>query len=159
MANISLDFSAAKIFNNGDNSFRDYIYRDIGTNNIKNYKDPDGVIKIYDIDTSLYDDGAIKNSLINLFMFRPGQQILKPEFGNQLYKYLYQPMLQFTADKIVRTLRDMIQKWQPRITILDMPIQTDSENNTYYIQINYYIPTLKQKSSINIAINKNGTSI
>lgn len=159
MANISLDFSAAKIFNNGDNSFRDYIYRDIGTNNIKSYKDSDNVIKIRDIDTSLYDEDAIKNSLTNLFMFKPGQEILKPQFGNQLYQYLYQPMIQFTADKIVRTLKEMIEKWQPRISIINTPIQTDIENNTYYIKINYYIPTLKRKSSLDISLNKNGTFI
>lgn len=158
MANIQLDYSAAKIFNNGDNSFRKYIYRDIGTKNIKRNQWTENK-EIKDIDTSLYDDEAIKNSLTNLFMFRPGQSILKPEFGNSVYRYLYQPMMQYTVDKIVRTIKEMIQKWQPRITVLNTPIQTDEEDNTYYIRINYYIPTLKQKSSIDLAINKNGTSI
>ena len=90
MANISFDYSANLVFNKGEDSFRKYTYRDIGTENIRSYKDPiTKQTKIVDIDTSNYDEAAIKQSLKNLFNFRPGEEILQPEFGNELYRYFY----------------------------------------------------------------------
>ena len=156
MANISFDFSANAIFKQGEDSFRNYTYRDIGTDNIRSYKDPETKqLKIVDIDTSNYDEAAVKQSLKNLFNFRPGEEILQPQFGNQLYRYLYQPVIDFTTDKIARTIRQMIEKWEPRIQIIDIPIEADQDQQCYYIQIKYLIPTIQTKSSIMLNVTKN----
>ena len=155
MANKMFDFSANAIFKQGEDSFRNYTYRDIGTDNIRSYKDRvTNQLKIIDIDTSNYDDGAIKQSLRNLFMFRQGEEILQPEFGNELYRYLYQPIMSMTADKIVRTIKQMLERWEPRIQIVDIPIEADEQHQCYYVQINYLIPTLQTQSSIMLNLNK-----
>lgn len=156
MANKSFDFSANAIFKKGEDSFRKYTYRDIGTNNIRSYKDEvTDQLKIIDIDTSNYDDGAIKQSLRNLFNFRPGEEILQPEFGSELHRYLYQPIMSMTADKIVRTIKQMLERWEPRIQVLDIPIEADEEEQCYYVQIKYLIPTIQEESSIMMNLNKN----
>lgn len=156
MANITFDYSANLVFNKGEDSFRKYTYRDIGTENIRSYKDPiTKQIKIVDIDTSNYDEAAIKQSLKNLFNFRPGEEILQPEFGNELYRYLYQPVISFTTDKIVRTIKQMVERWEPRIQIVDIPIEADEDEQCYYIQLRYLIPTLQTESSIMMNLNKN----
>lgn len=156
MANISLDYSANLVFRNGDDSFRKYTYRDIGTSNIREYKDPKTKQnKINDVDTSNYDETAIKQSLINLFIFRPGEQILQPEFGNELYRYLYEPFMSFTTDKIVRTIKQMVERWEPRIQITDIPVEVDEEAQCYYMQLKYIIPTLQKESSILLNLNRN----
>ena len=35
------------------------------------------------------DIEAVKNSVINIFTWRPGERILLPEFGNNLYRFLH----------------------------------------------------------------------
>ena len=160
MANVSLDFSANMVFNKSEDSFRKYTYRDIGTDNIREYKDSKtGQQKINDMDTSNYDETAIKQSLRNLFSFRPGEQILQPEFGNELYRYLYEPVMEFTTDKIIRALKQMIEKWEPRIQITDIPIEADEQEQCYYIQINYLVPTLNKETSVSVTLNKNQVSV
>lgn len=160
MANISLDFSANAIFKKGEDSFRKYTYRDIGTQNIRSYKDPvTGQFSLDDVNTSNYDEAAVKQSLINLFSFRPGEEILQPEFGNELYRYLYQPVINFTTDKIVRTIKQMIEKWEPRIQIIDIPIEADEDQQCYYIQLKYVIPTLQKETSIMLNLNKNQVEV
>lgn len=156
MANISFDFSAKQIFNNGEDSFRKYTYRDIGTQNFRSYTDPETKqLKIIDLDTSNYDEAAIKASLKNLFMFRQGEQILQPEFGNEIYRYLYQPVMSFTVDKIVRTIKQMVERWEPRIQIVDIPVEADEDNQCYYIQLKYLIPTLNKEYSVLLSLSKN----
>lgn len=160
MSNISLDFSANEVFRKGEDSFRKYTYRDIGTQNIRSYTDPETKqMKIIDIDTSNYDEAAIKQSLRNLFNFRPGEEILQPEFGNELYRYLYQPVISFTTDKIVRTIKQMVERWEPRVQIIDIPIEADEEQQCYYIQLKYLIPTLQKESSIMMNLNRNQMEI
>lgn len=159
MANIELDYSATPIFKNGQNSFRKYTYRDIGTSNILSYKGVNGEKRIYDANTSNYDNDAIKTALRNLFTFRPGEEILEPEFGNSIYMYLYEPASQFVADKITRTIKDMIYRWEPRIQIIDTPIELDPDDNSYYIQIKYYAPMLELQSSVTLAINTEGSVV
>lgn len=156
MANISFDYSANLVFNKEEDSFRKYTYRDIGTNNIRSYQDPiTKQKKIIDIDTSNYDGDAVKQSLKNLFSFKPGEQILQPQFGNELYRYLYEPVISFTTEKIARTIKQMVERWEPRIQILDIPIEADEQQQCYYIQLNYFIPTLQIESSIMMNLNKN----
>lgn len=58
-----------------------------------------GTIKLYSINTSNYDADCIKTSLTNLFNYRLGQEVLEPEYGNDLYRYLYEPMNKYTARK------------------------------------------------------------
>lgn len=154
MANIILDYSSTNIFHNGQNSFRKYTFRDIGTNNIKLINN-----KIKDINTSNYDKDCIKTALTNLFKFKPGQCILEPEFGNQLYRYIYEPMNKFSQQKIIKTIKSMIQDWQPRIQVQQLPILIDELNQTYFIQIIYIIPLINESDSINVSINKNGTEV
>ena len=155
MANVSFDFSANSVFRKGDDSFRKYTYRDLGTQNIRSYKDKTtSQLKIIDIDTSNYDDSAIKSSLRNLFNFKPGEEILQPEFGNELYRYLYEPVMDFTTDKIVRTLKDMLERWEPRIQVLDIPIEANEQDQSYYIQIKYLVPTLSKESTITLNLTK-----
>ena len=49
-------------------------------------------------------------------------------------------MNDMTANKIIKTISQMIDRWEPRISIIDIPIIADEENNTYYIKIIYSIP-------------------
>lgn len=124
MANLILDLSDNFLFNQ-EEGVRSYKYRDIGTDNIrlKYGLEKNGQIKysISDLNTSNFDDVAIKAALNNIFQYRPGQRILQPMFGNEIYKYLYMPMNKYTAANIVRTIRQMIEQWEPRVEIIDIP--------------------------------------
>lgn len=161
MANISLDYSTNKLFKK-DNTTKSYTFKDIGTNNFKLYKVPaednefDTITKVYDANTSNIDQAAIKTALTNLFMFRPGQEILEPKFGNELYMYLYEPMNAMTANKIIKTIYQMINTWEPRISITDIPIVSDEDNNTYYIKIIYSIPQLHTEDTYEFGLTRNG---
>ena len=160
MANILLDYSTNKVFQK-DNTTKSYTFKDIGTNNLKVYNNinketNETQIKIYDANTSTLDETAIKSSLTNLFMFRIGEEILEPTFGNDLYMYLYEPMNNNVANKIIKTIYQMIEQWEPRISIIDIPIIADEENQTYYIKIVYSIPQLQKEDTYEFGLTKNG---
>lgn len=112
------------------------------------------IVKLFDTNTSVYDKQAIKNALRNLFEFKPGQAILEPTFGNELFRYLYEPLNNFSADKIGKTLHQMIGRWEPRIAIEDINIFPDETETVFQIVLKYSIPELKDFDSFDITLIK-----
>ena len=62
---------------------RGYTYRDVDYN---------FVLDARGYDFNNFDDiNAIRNGLVNIFSWRRGERIILPEFGNTLYRFLYEP--------------------------------------------------------------------
>lgn len=162
MANISLDFSNNALFQKNKIT-KTYTYKDIGTDNLKLYKvknQQTGIIqtKLYDKNTSNIDLNAIKAALRNLFSFRTGQEILQPEFGNELYDFMYQPINEIMGQKISRTIQDMVERWQPRVRTEQVKIEMDIDNLAYYITYEYSVPSLNTRDSLALTLNRNKLS-
>ena len=109
---------------------------------------------LYDSNTSNFDKTAVKTALNNLFNFRLGEAILEPMYGNNLYMYLYETMNKYTAEKISRALRQMIETWEPRIEIDNLDIKCDEKTITYYITIHYHIPELHDSDVYNLNLSR-----
>lgn len=134
-------------------------YKDLGTSNMKllyELKNNKQVVTLYDKNTTNIDLYAIKSSLNNLFSFYPGQEILDPAFGNTLYKYIYQPINGLTQDNLRRQIKQMINKYQPRIQLTDIRITNDLESMLYTIILIYNIPALNISSKQSISISSEG---
>ena len=102
------------------------------------------------------DYQAIENSISNMFLFVPGENILFPDFGNNLYKYIYEPMLDITAEKIRNEILSMFKKWEPRVVIQSIVIIPKEDENQYDIEIKYTVPSLSRNELLrfNITIRR-----
>lgn len=94
-----------------------------------------------DIEVS-YDEGAIKNALVNLFNTTPGQKILEPEFGLNLRKFLFDPLTEITAQLIGESIYNGISRWEPRVKIVNVDVQRDVANYQFNISLTLLIPKL-----------------
>lgn len=158
MSNINLDYSIATIFEK-EKGVSTFTYKDIGTSNIR-FEEKNKVIYINDNNTSNINEEAVKASLNNLFSFIPGQRILDPNYGNSLYQFLYEEINTYTADKIGKTLRSLIAKYEPRISITDIEIVPETDDSSYYIVLKYRINGLGTDSSTVLSMSSNtGISI
>ena len=130
MASLNIDLSIAT-----NTTSTEYTYRDIK---------PEFTINPTTNDIDVNDDyAAIEGGIYNMFLFKQGERKINPEFGNSLYKYLYEGVTDLTANKIGNEIYTMFDRWEPRVKINDIKITPDTDNNTYYIAILYSIPSLK----------------
>lgn len=68
-----------------------------------------------------------------------------PEFGiGQLYELLYSPIDKYTLEKINLTMKSILNLWEPRIYVLNIPIDYDDSSIT--MTINYTIPALNDEA-------------
>lgn len=88
------------------------------------------------------DIGAIQNSLFNLFTTMPGQKILNPIFGLNLAQYLFVPISVTQARIIGESIFTGIKKFEPRVLLRNINVETDYDNNQYNIFMVIDVPTL-----------------
>ena len=63
------------------------------------------------------------------------------------------PADQYTDTKIIKTLKDVISRWEPRIVITSTPLE-HPDDMTIVITINYDIPELNKSDSFQYRFNK-----
>lgn len=124
-----------------------YTYKDVTADLSKTYNNRDIAVSI--------DYQAVQNGINNMFLFIQGERILLPDFGNTIYKYLYEPINDSTAASIINEIKDMFEKWEPRVTINSVNVIPKPDLNTYSIQILYSVPSLNNEQilAFNTALN------
>jgi phage baseplate assembly protein W len=83
------------------------------------------------VDTDLE---AVKNSIRNIFTTIPGQKVLNPTFGASLDQFLFEPVTELGANVIGNTIRDAINEYEPRVTLLGVYVEMNPQSTS---QIGY----------------------
>jgi phage baseplate assembly protein W len=89
-----------------------------------------------------YDVQAIKNSIVNAFLTAPGDKILNPTYGIDLRRFLFEPIDDFTTEIIKDDIQTNLPLMEPRITIDNIFIYPDEEENQYDIELQINVPSL-----------------
>lgn len=150
---LRIDFTTRGIINQS-NRVKNHIYMDMGTSNFKIYKNKITEREtVRDSNTTNFDKEAIKSSLNNILHFKTGDSPLNPEFGiGQLYELLYSVNDKYLIEKLVKTVKSIISTWEPRINVLNVPIQSSDE--LVEITINYIIPALNESDTFIYSFEK-----
>jgi phage baseplate assembly protein W len=135
------------------------IFTDLKLDLSLNYTSRDELLKtenIADVKVSNNVD-AIKNSIISLLTTSPGEKILNPEFGINFGDLLFLPVTEFRAQLIGENMLNQIEKYEPRITVTQLGIEADSEEDTYNIDIGFSVPQFAGENfSIRGRLNQSG---
>lgn len=94
-----------------------------------------------DLHTSV-DEGAIMNSLKNIFTTNPGEKILDPTFGLNLTQWLFEPLNEFTAQEIGEAIIEGIETFEPRVNIKNVSVDMNVDRNEYRLELVLTIPSL-----------------
>jgi len=85
------------------------------------------------------DLDAIQNSIKNLFTIELGEVPGKPWLGNPVSLYLFDNIGFFEERAIESALRNVLDKYEPRVTLVSIKITNQEEFNFLEIIINYII--------------------
>jgi phage baseplate assembly protein W len=104
-----------------------------------------------------YDLGAIRNSIINIFLTSPGDKLLNPEFGIDLRDYLFLSVSDTVASSIYDDIYNNITRFEPRIVLDKLQVIPDYDNHQYTINMSISIPSLRVNEYIlNLYLNSEG---
>ena len=82
---------------------------------------------------------AVENSLKNLFTIRKGEVPGKPFLGNPLPIYLFDNIGFFEKKSIKTAMINVVEKYEPRVKIVDIKIEEHKEYNAINIIMDYIV--------------------
>jgi hypothetical protein len=69
-----------------------------------------------------------------------GERPMRPEFGCGIHEYVFAPADDSTAGRIGFEVRASLERWEPRIDVIDVIVTVDGmERSILYIDIHYQI--------------------
>jgi phage baseplate assembly protein W len=81
----------------------------------------------------------IKSNLINLLLTNKGERLYNPEFGADLKTVLFEGINEDTSDLIRRLVNSNVTIFVPEVTVTNLDIIKDEDNNTISVTVQYRI--------------------
>lgn len=89
--------------------------------------------------TRKIDEEAIKSSVRNLISTNNFERPFHPEIGCQLYGLLFENLTPSVYQTIKKTIFDVIEKFEPRVSIIDVKLQETPDKNSISVDIEFKI--------------------
>ena len=100
------------------------------------------------------DNQAIKSDLMHLILTKKGERYYLPDFGTNLLQYIFEPNDGISQSKVLDEITTAVKKYMPNLSIDQLDINTDTENEyTATVTIKYTVTDEVFTSSDIIVIN------
>ena len=110
--------------------------------------DPGGAID------TVADDEAVRQSLLMLISTRPGERVMRPEYGCDLHRLVFAPNDDTTAGLAIHFVRQAVERWEPRVEILRVDANRDPEEPTRLaIVLDYRVRATLRADSVEVAVD------
>lgn len=70
-------------------------------------------------------DDSVRQAIIMLLTTAPGERLMRPEYGSQLHRLIFAPNDQTTAGLAIHYVRSALNRWEPRVEIIDLDAAAD----------------------------------
>jgi uncharacterized protein len=85
------------------------------------------------------NEAAIKRSIINLILTKPGERFFNPNIGSRVSDLLFEPFDFVTAGLIHDEIKYTIEAFEPRVSLNTINVYMDDNLNAFDVEIVYTI--------------------
>lgn len=89
--------------------------------------------------TKKVDEEAIKSSIKNLIQTKNFERPFHPEIGCQVFSLLFENFTPVTREVLKKTIYDVIEKFEPRASVLNVKINEVADNNDLDVYVEFLI--------------------
>jgi len=110
--------------------------------NTKTFVDLDLSFKANPFTKDIYlktDEEAVKTALKHLIQTKNFDRPFHPEIGTQVYSLLFENFSPAVRIALERTIRETIEKFEPRVRIINIDVQETAQSNDLAINIVFAI--------------------
>ena len=123
----------------------------------KPHRDLDLSLKIHPIRKDiipLKDDAAIKNAIKNLLITNFYERPFADDLGANLRGLLFEPAGLLTNIELRSNIRDVIQKYEPRVSVTSIDITDNVPRNEYLIEVFFNIKGINVEQVVEIPLRR-----
>jgi len=107
----------------------------------------------YDV-TKKVDEEAVKASIRNLIQTKNYERPFHPEIGCQISSLLFENFTPMTREIMKKTILDVINKFEPRVKLLDVRIAESLDNNNLNVDIVFKLVNSNKPVTFTTAITR-----
>lgn len=98
-------------------------------------------------------NAAIRDSLLNILLTRPGERLMRPGFGAGLRNFIHSPNNETTRALIADAARRALARWEPRIHLDEVQVVSDPERLAQvHVSIRYRLRSSGQHDTLDLAL-------
>ncbi|CAN5649124.1 hypothetical protein BH23CHL6_BH23CHL6_01100 [soil metagenome] len=72
-------------------------------------------------------DESIRQAILMLLATKPGERVMRPDYGCLLHRVIFSPNDDTTAGLAIHYVRSALERWEPRIEILRLDATSDAD--------------------------------
>jgi phage baseplate assembly protein W len=122
------------------------IYRDLHKDMTKSPVNDDLAVKI--------DEEAVKESIKNLILTDKGERLMQPLLGGSIRAMLFDNNSPATLKLIQEQVRETIEQYEPRATLIDVQVTSQIDDNVVRITIFFYVNNVEQPISVSVLLER-----
>ena len=99
------------------------------------------------------DDAAIRQAVLLLLSTRPGERVMRPDYGCNLHRILFWPNDNTTAGLAMHYVRQAIERWEPRVQITRLDAtRNESDPSRLDIHLEYRLRATQRTDELRISV-------
>ena len=100
---------------------------------------------------------SVRQSIRIILQTRPGERLMRPEFGGGLERYLHEPNTLTTRRQIRDLITSSLERWEPRILLDRVDVwEMDERPDTVRIEIVYRLRRTNAAQQMGITMELEG---
>ena len=124
---------------------------------IKQFTDLDLSFKINPFTKDLYlktDEDAVKTAIKHLIRTKNFERSFHPEIGTQVHYLLFENFSSAVKLAMERTIIDSIEKYEPRVWLIDVQIEESVDTNNLIVNIIFALKNTSNPVTISTLISR-----
>jgi phage baseplate assembly protein W len=125
--------------------------------NTRTYSDIDFNFTAHPVTKDLvrrYDDNAIKAAVKNLVLTNNYERPFHSEIGSPIRKLLFDLATPMFAISLKRAITDVINNFEPRVEVIDVVINDQSDANAVYVRIEFRIVNTQRPLYVDLLLER-----
>ena len=95
----------------------------------------------------VFNEESLNKAIVTILGTRRGSRVFRRDFGSNLVDMLFEPIDEITAQRIESEILRAIGDYESRITMRSATVIPDYAEQRYFVELEYVIPQLNNKSS------------
>ncbi|MFM2068780.1 MAG: hypothetical protein RLZZ584_3689 [Pseudomonadota bacterium] len=96
---------------------------------------------------------SIREVMLNILLTRPGERLMRPEFGAGIRNFIHQPNNETTRALIADATQRALARWEPRVAVEEVRVVPDAQRLSHiHIAIRYRVHSDGSRDSFDLAI-------
>ena len=102
----------------------------------------------------LTDIAAVKNSVKNLVLTGRYERPFQPELSSGVTSLLFENASPDTIFMLKSYIRNVVSKYEPRVSDLYVEVHDDSDNNAYYVTITFNVISVDTEAEVQLYLER-----